>query len=200
MSVAVEALALRVPDTGDVYVVPAFTGLGAPHWDPLTRGTMIGISRGTKPGHIARAVLESIAYQVADVLGAMEEDSGIPLEVLRVDGGAARNNTLLQFQADLLGIPVVRSARAESTSLGAAFLADLAVGFWKDLEELQAHWKAGKEFRPSRASKEMENLHSRWHQARERAKAWIEPEETIAGTLSAGDGQNDQTITERRTK
>ena len=196
----VEALALSVPDTEDVYVVPAFTGLGAPHWDPLARGTMIGITRGTKPGHIARAALESIAYQVADVLGAMEEDSGIPLEVLRVDGGAARNDTLLQFQADLLGIPVVRSARAESTSLGAAFLAGLAVGFWKDLEELQAHWKAGKEFRPSRASKEMENLHRRWHQALERAKAWIEPEETIAGTLSAGDGQNDQTITQRRTK
>jgi len=185
----VEELALSVPDSGDVYLVPAFTGLGAPHWDPLARGTIVGITRGTKPGHIARAALESIAYQVADLLGAMEKDSGIPLEVLRVDGGAARNDTLLQFQADLLGIPVVRSTRAESTSLGAAFLAGLAVGFWKDLDELQAHWKAGKEFRPNRASKEMENLRRRWHQALERAKAWIEPEQTIAATLSAGDGQ-----------
>jgi len=196
----VEALALSVPDNGDVYVVPAFTGLGAPHWDPLARGTIIGITRGTKPGHIARAALESIAYQVADLLGAMQEDSGIPIEVLRVDGGAARNDTLLQFQADLLGIPVVRSARAESTSLGAAFLAGLAVGFWKNLEELQTRWKVGKEFRPSRAKKEMENLHRRWHQALERAKAWIEPEGKMAGSVPAGDEQKDGSITERRTK
>jgi glycerol kinase len=178
----VEALALSVPDNGDVYVVPAFTGLGAPHWDPHARGMIIGITRGTKAGHIARASLESVAYQVADLLGAMQEDSGIPIKVLRADGGAARNDTLLQFQADLLGIPVVRSARAESTSLGAAFLAGLAVGFWKDLEEIQNRWKIGKEFHPSRAPKAMDNLRNRWHQALGRAKAWNEPEGIVRGS------------------
>ena len=146
----VEALALSVPDNGDVYMVPAFTGLGAPHWDPHARGTIIGITRGTKAGHIARASLESIAYQVADLIGAMQQDSGIPLNVLRVDGGAARNDTLLQFQADLLGIPVVRPAITETTSLGAAFLAGLAVGFWKNLEEIQTQWKVDKEFHPQK--------------------------------------------------
>ena len=167
----VEALALSVPDNGGVYLVPAFTGLGAPHWEPLARGAIIGITRGTKPGHIARAALESIAHQVADLLNAMQEDSAIPIEILRVDGGAARNDTLLQFQADLLGIPVVRSAKAESTSLGAAFLAGLAVGFWKDLEEIQALWKVEKEFRPGRATQEIEKLRRHWHQAVGRSKA-----------------------------
>jgi glycerol kinase len=172
----VEALALSVSDNGGVYVVPAFTGLGAPHWDPLARGAIVGITRGTKPGHIARAALESIAYQVADLLDAMQDDSGIPLDVLRVDGGAARNDALLQFQADLLGIPVVRSAGAESTSLGAAFLAGLAVGFWQDLEELQACWKAEKEFRPARRREEIVKLHSQWRRAVERSKEWAETE------------------------
>jgi glycerol kinase len=189
----VEALALGVPDNGGVYVVPAFTGLGAPHWDPHARGTIIGITRGTKAGHIARASLESIAYQVADLLGAMQEDSGIPIKVLRADGGAARNDTLLQFQADLLGIPVVRSARAESTSLGAAFLAGLAVGFWKDMEEIQDRWKIGKEFHPSRAKEEMENLRSRWHQALGRAKAWNEPEGKTRGSLPILDNPAEET-------
>ncbi|MBV8831387.1 MAG: glycerol kinase GlpK, partial [Acidobacteriaceae bacterium] len=132
----VETLALSVPDNGDVYVVPAFTGLGAPHWDPYARGTITGITRGTTAGHIARASLESIAYQAADLLEAMQSDSGIRLGELRVDGGAARNNTLLQFQADLLGIPVVRPAITETTSLGAAYLAGLSVGFWKDMSEI----------------------------------------------------------------
>jgi glycerol kinase len=172
----IEPLALSVPDNGDVYVVPAFAGLGAPHWDPHARGTIIGITRGTKAGHIARASLESIAYQVADLLDAMQEDSAIPVKVLRVDGGAARNDTLLQFQADLLGIPVVRPASTETTALGAAFLAGLAVGFWKNTEDIQSRWKAGKEFHPSRPKKELENLRSRWHQALGRAKAWNEPE------------------------
>jgi len=172
----VEALASTVADNGGVYIVPAFTGLGAPHWDPLARGAIVGITRGTKTGHIARAALESIAYQVTDLLNAMQEDSGIWLEILRVDGGAARNDMLLQFQADLLGIPVVRSAGAESTSLGAAFLAGLAVGYWQDLEELQARWKAEKEFRPARAPQEMEKLCRQWHQAVERSKGWAEPE------------------------
>jgi glycerol kinase len=174
----VEPLALSVPDNGDVYVVPAFTGLGAPHWDPHARGTIIGITRGTKAGHIARASLESIAYQVGDLLDAMQNDSGIPVAVVRVDGGAARNNTLLQFQADLLGIPVVRPAITETTSLGAAFLAGLAVGFWKNVEELQTLWKAEKQFHPGRAKPEVEHLRLRWHQALGRAKAWNEPETT----------------------
>jgi glycerol kinase len=172
----VEALALSVPDNGDVYVVPAFTGLGAPHWDPHARGMIIGITRGTKTGHLARASLESIAYQVADLLDAMQEDSGIPIKTLRVDGGAARNDTLLQFQADLLEIPIVRPANSETTSLGAAFLAGLAVGFWKSFDEIESHWKVGKEFHPGTAKNEVKNLRSRWHQALGRAKAWHEPE------------------------
>jgi glycerol kinase len=196
----VEALALSVPDNGDVYIVPAFTGLGAPHWDPHARGMIIGITRGTKAGHIARASLESIAYQVADLLDATQEGSGIPIKALRVDGGAARNDTLLQFQADLLGIPVVRPAITETTSLGAAFLAGLAVGFWKNLEEIETRWKAGKEFHPGRAKNEVENLRSRWHQALGRAKAWSEPEGKLPWSLPTADGQRDRRNTEVRTK
>jgi len=172
----VEALALSVPDNGDVYMVPAFVGLGAPHWDPHARGMIIGITRGTKAGHIARAAIESVAYQVADLIDAMEQDSGIPLEVLRVDGGAARNDTLLQFQSDLLGIPVVRPEHTETTALGAAFLAGLAVGFWQSPEEIQAQWKVDKEFRPQKSKTEMEKLLSRWHEALGRAKAWTQAE------------------------
>jgi glycerol kinase len=171
----VEALALSVPDNGDVYLVPAFTGLGAPHWDPHARGIIVGITRGTKAGHIARASLESIAYQVADLLSAMQGDAGIQIHELRVDGGAARNDTLMQFQADLLGIPVVRPASTETTSLGAAYLAGLATRFWKDRDEIQAHWKVGKEFQPVLKSSERDRLRSRWQQALERAKAWSEP-------------------------
>lgn len=170
----VEPLALSVPDNGDIYIVPAFTGLGAPHWDPCARGTIIGITRGTKSGHIARAALESIAYQVADLLHAMRDDSGVPITELRVDGGAARNDTLLQFQADLLGIPVVRPAVTETTSLGAAFLAGLAAGFWKDTDEIQTQWKVDRKFLPRRSRKEVEHLSGRWHQALERAKSWTE--------------------------
>ncbi len=173
----VEALALSVPDNGDTYLVPAFTGLGAPHWDPHARGAIVGITRGTKAGHIARAALESIAYQAADLIGAMQEDSGIAIEQLRVDGGAAKNDTLMQFQADLLGIPVVRPAITETTSLGAAYLAGLAVGFWKNMEEIQTHWKMDKEFHPQRPQHETEKLLDRWHQALERAKTWSGPEE-----------------------
>jgi glycerol kinase len=168
----VEALALSVSDNDDVYVVPAFTGLGAPHWDPHARGTIIGITRGTKAAHIARASLESIAYQAADLLGAMQQDAGIAISQLRVDGGAARNDTLMQFQADLLQIPVVRPATTETTSLGAAYLAGLAVGFWRDMDEIQAQWKVDKEFHPSRSKDAAEALRGRWHQALERAKGW----------------------------
>ncbi len=171
----VEALALSVPDNGDVYVVPAFTGLGAPHWDAYARGTIIGITRGTTAGHIARAALESIAFQVADLIDAMHADSGDPLKVLRVDGGAARNDTLLQFQADLLGIPVVRPAITETTSLGAAFLAGLAVGFWKGQDEIETYWKADKEFVPARPRSEVEYFRARWKQALARAKGWRDP-------------------------
>jgi glycerol kinase len=170
----VEALALSVPDNGDVYLAPAFTGLGAPHWDPSARGAIVGITRGTKAGHIARASLESIAFQAADLLKAMTDDSGIAISELRVDGGAARNDTLMQFQADLLGIPVVRPAITETTSLGAAYLAGLSVGFWKDMGEIESHWKKDKEFLPTNTRGEVERLRSRWHQALERAKGWSE--------------------------
>jgi glycerol kinase len=171
-SAEVEELALTVPDNGDVYVVPAFTGLGAPHWDPHARGAIIGITRGTKAGHIARAALESIAYQTADLLEVMQQDSDIPLSQLRVDGGAARNNMLMQFHADLLQIPVVRPATTETTSLGAAYLAGLAVGFWKDLGEIERQWKVDKEFQPQRSKADVGALRGRWHKALGRAKAW----------------------------
>lgn len=173
----VEELALSVPDNGGVYLVPAFTGLGAPHWDPYARGTIIGITRGTKAGHLARAALESMAYQTADLLGAMQEDSGLPIEQLRVDGGAACNDTLIQFQADLLSTPVVRPAITETTALGAAYLAGLAVGFWKGAEEIQAQWKADKEFHPKRHKNEAQSLRDRWRQALERSKGWHQPEQ-----------------------
>jgi len=172
----VEALALSVPDNGDLYIVPAFTGLGAPHWDAHARGAIIGITRGTKAGHLARAALESIAHQTADLMDAMQQDSGIPIDTLRVDGGAARNDTLLQFQADLLGIPVVRPAITETTSLGAAFLAGLAVGFWKNTEEIQTQWKVDKEFQPRMPAEEVEHLRNRWHNALGRSRNWSEPE------------------------
>lgn len=171
----VEELALSVPDNGDVYLVPAFTGLGAPHWDPHARGSIIGITRGTKAGHIARAALESIAYQVTDLLTAMQDDSGVPIHELRADGGAAKNDTLMQFQADLLGIPVVRPAITETTALGAAYLAGLAVGFWKDMDEIQLHWKIDKRFEPKLPKPERDRLRGRWTQALDRAKAWSEP-------------------------
>lgn len=140
----VEQLATSVPDNGDVFLVPAFTGLGAPHWDPHARGCIIGITRGTTAGHIARAAVESIAFQTADLISAMQEDSGMPIQELRVDGGAAANNILMQFQADLLGIPVVRPAIVETTALGAAYLAGLAAGFWKTRRKLRVNgrWTA----------------------------------------------------------
>jgi glycerol kinase len=180
----VESLALSVPDNGDVYLVPAFTGLGAPHWDPHARGTIIGITRGTKAGHIARAALESIAFQAADLLKAMMNDSDIPIEQLRVDGGAARNDTLMQFQADLLGIPVVRPAITETTSLGAAYLAGLAVGFWKNTDEIQAQWKVDKEFQPTASREKVDRLQDRWHQALERARGWHEADNQPSSAAS----------------
>ena len=145
----VEPLALSVPDSGGVYVVPAFAGLGAPHWDPYARGTIVGITRGTKAAHIARAAVESVAFQVADLLEAMRDDAGIDLAELRVDGGAAANNHLLQFQADLLGVAVVRPKVTETTALGAAYLAGLAVGFWDSTDALARHWRVDRRFEPS---------------------------------------------------
>jgi glycerol kinase len=171
----VERLAASVPDNGGVYLVPAFAGLGAPHWDAYARGSISGLTRGSTAGHIARAALESIAFQVADVLAAMEADSNIKLKELRVDGGASVNNVLMQFQADLLGVPVVRPAVQETTALGAAYLAGLAVGFWRDEAEIARQWKVDRTFEPAMSSAERDKLRATWNKALERAKAWEEP-------------------------
>jgi glycerol kinase len=168
----VEDLAKTVADNGGVYFVPAFAGLGAPHWDQYGRGAILGLSRGTTSGHIARAALEGIAYQVADVLDAMSRDSGIALSELRVDGGASTNATLMQFQADVLGVPVVRAATAETTALGAAYLAGLAVGYWTDLAEIAAHWQAGQRFEPRMSGDQAKELRERWNLAVQRARDW----------------------------
>src|SRR5712664_3828516 len=169
----IEPLAASVGDNGGVYLVPAFAGLGAPHWDPYARGTIVGITRGTKAAHIARAALESIAYQVADLLDAMAADAGIALTELRVDGGAATNNMLMQFQADLLGVPVVRPAVTETTALGAAYLAGVAVGFWASSDEIARQWRADRRFEPSMPHAEAARLRERWRDAVGRAKRWI---------------------------
>ena len=147
-SADVEALAASVPDAGGVYLVPAFTGLGSPHWDAYARGTMVGLSRGTTRAHIARAALEAIAFQSAEVLLAMQRDARHPLVELRVDGGATANDLLMQFQADLLGVPVVRPQVTETTALGAAYLAGLGVGFWSSPAEVAANWRVERRFEP----------------------------------------------------
>jgi glycerol kinase len=171
----IEPLAASVADNGGVYLVPAFAGLGAPHWDPYARGTIVGITRGTSAGHIARAAIESIAYQVSDLLDAMHADAGIPLKELRVDGGAAGNNTLMQFQADLLGVPVVRPAVTETTALGAAYLAGLAVGYWKSIDEVSGQWKVDRRFEPAMPRAAVNALRERWTAALERSKDWARP-------------------------
>ena len=168
----IEALARQVDDSGGTYLVPAFAGLGAPHWDQYARGTITGITRGTTAAHLARAAIESIAFQVADVLEVMEKDVGRRLEEVRVDGGAAANNLLLQFQADLMQVPVVRPKILETTALGAAYLAGLAVGFWKDLSELEAIWKLDRVFEPKMKRAEVEHRRSRWQEAVKRAADW----------------------------
>ncbi len=168
----VEALAASVPDNGGVYLVPAFAGLGAPHWDSYARGTLAGLTRGTTSAHIARAALEAIAYQSHDVLRAMELDSGSSLKELRVDGGASLNNLLMQFQADLLQVPVVRPKVTETTALGAAYLAGLATGFWKDRAEIVDHWSVDRQFDPQRKPEEMAALRGNWDRAVERSKNW----------------------------
>jgi len=167
-----EAMAASVGDTGGVYFVPAFVGLGAPHWDPYARGTIVGLTRGSNRNHIVRAALESIAYQTRAVVDGMATDSGMHPEVLRVDGGGAHNDFLCQFQADVLGIPVERPATTESTALGAAYLAGLAVGFWKNEQELSAQLKVERRFQPSMSASRRDELYSGWQRAVERSKGW----------------------------
>ena len=168
----VEALANSVPDAGGVFLVPAFAGLGAPHWDPYARGLMIGITRGTSAAHIARAAVQSIAYQVGDLLDAVQKDAGIPLGELRVDGGASCNDLLMQFQADLLGVPVVRPAITETTALGAAYLAGLAVGFWPSAEAIAGQWQVERRFEPAMPPAEAARLRGRWREAVDRSRGW----------------------------
>ena len=172
-SADVEALASSVPDNGGVYLVPAFAGLGAPHWDAYARGTIVGLTRGSTSGHIARAAVESIAFQVSDLLDAVHRDAGIALGELRVDGGAARNDMLMQLQADLLGVPVVRPTVTETTAIGAAYLAGLAVGFWASPEEIARQWSAERRFEPSMDAADVDRLRGRWHDALDRAKGWL---------------------------
>lgn len=171
-SAEVEALASSVPDAGGVFLVPAFTGLGAPHWDPFARGTMVGLTRGTTAAHIARAALESIAFQVADLMDAMSADSGITLTELRVDGGAAANNALMQMQADVLGAPVVRPAVTETTALGAAYLAGLGVGVWLTPDAVTSQWRVDRRFEPGVDPQAMHALRARWSAAVGRARHW----------------------------
>ncbi len=168
----VEALAASVPDNGGVYLVPAFTGLGAPHWDPYARGALFGLTRGSTAGHIARATLESIAFQTADLLEAMEANAGTPLAELRVDGGATSNDLLMQFQSDLLGVPVVRPKVRETTALGVAYLAGLAVGYWSDRSEIGRLWQAERTFTPAMEQGRADELRRRWCLALERTKGW----------------------------
>ena len=175
-SAAVEPLATSVPDTGGVYLVPAFSGLGAPHWDPYARGSLFGLTRGSTAAHIARAALESIAYQSMDVLTAMQADTGLPLTQLRVDGGASMNNLLMQFQADILGVPVVRPKIVETTALGVAYLAGLAVGYWKDPSEIASQWQIDRVFEPNLSSERRDELKAGWAKAVDRTKDWEPPD------------------------
>lgn len=173
-SSGVEKLAGQVSDNGGVYVVPAFAGLGAPHWDSYARGTIIGLTRGSSDAHIARAALESIAYQTADVLDAMQQDSKLKIHALRVDGGAAMNDLLMQFQADILGVPVVRPKTFEATALGAGYLAGLAVGFWKEIAQIEQQWKIARTFDPHMKSEKVQELRAGWRKALKRSLQWEE--------------------------
>jgi len=170
-----DELAASVPDTDGVFLVPAFAGLGAPHWDPYARGAIVGLTRGTNRAHLCRAALEAIAFQSADLLACMEKDGGFALGELRVDGGAARSRPLLQFQADLLGVPVVRPKNVETTALGAAYLAGLAVGVWTGVDEIARNWAVEATFTPGRPSAAMAPFRRGWERALERAKGWEEP-------------------------
>jgi glycerol kinase len=168
----VEALANSVPDNGGVYFVPAFVGLGAPHWDSYARGAIFGLTRGSKAGHIARAALESIAYQVADLMDAVQTDTSTPLQELRVDGGASANDGLMKFQADVLGVPVVRPAMTETTALGAAFLAGLSAGFWKEAQAISDLPREERRFEPRLPRSQVNNMRQRWNEAISRSKSW----------------------------
>ena len=171
-SADVEALADSVPDTGGVVLVPAFTGLGAPHWDQYARGALMGMTRGTTRAHVARAALEGIAQQVMDVLAAMQADSGLDLADLRVDGGASANNLLMQMQADVLGVKVIRPKNLEATALGAAYLAGLAVGYWPDRATISSQWQVERTFTPNITATERERKRGRWHKALDRVRDW----------------------------
>jgi glycerol kinase len=173
-SAEVERLAAAVPDNGGVYLVPAFAGLGAPHWDQYARGIIAGLTRGATAAHLARAALEGIGYQVMDVLKAMEADAGIRLKELRVDGGACSNNLLMQFQSDLLGVPVVRPKVSETTALGAAYLAGLAVGYWKNESEIATQWQVDRQFKPMMKPAVRKQLCAAWTKALARSQAWEE--------------------------
>ncbi len=173
----IEELANTVEDNGGLYFVPALTGLGAPHWDQYARGIVVGITRGSTKGHFARATLEGIAFQAMDVLKSMEADSGIEVKELRVDGGAAANNLLLQFQSDTLQSPVIRPKQLETTALGAAYLAGLAVGYWKDLDELQSQWAKDRTFTPEKSPEAMAKTIRKWGKALEKAKSWIDDDD-----------------------
>lgn len=176
-SAEIEELAGQVKDTDGVYLVPAFAGLGAPHWNQHARGSIFGITRGTSKAHIARAAVESMAYQTTDILKAMESDSGISIKELRVDGGATVNNALMQFQSDILQVPVVRPKVIETTALGAAYLAGLATGFWKNTDELQQQWQEDRHFKPDMPKEKVNTLLKGWHRAIKACIAWAEEEE-----------------------
>ena len=171
----VEALALTVPDNGGVYLVPAFAGLGAPHWDPYARGSLVGMTRGTTRGHIARAAVEAIAYQSTELLDAMRRDASCEVTEVRADGGASRNDALMQFQADLLGVPVVRPQVTETTALGAAYLAGIACGFWESREEISSQWRAQRIFEPSIGADQRSDLMAQWQRAVTRSLGWASP-------------------------
>lgn len=170
----IEGLAASVSDNGGVFFVPALSGLGAPYWDSRARGTIVGLTRGTTKGHLAQATLESMAYQTRDVLDAMQSDSGVPLKELKVDGGAAANNRLLQFQSDILATRVHRPVVQETTALGAAYLAGLAVGYWSDLDDLRRNWVLDREFKPEMASDRRAQLYGNWQRAVQRSQNWVE--------------------------
>ena len=170
-----EYYAKKVENNGGVYIVPAFTGLGTPYWDMYARGTIFGLTRGSGKAHIVRAALESIAYQTYDVAKAMERDTGIPLSLLKVDGGASANNFLMQFQSDILDRCILRPKIRETTAMGAAYLAGLAVGFWPDFSAIRNIWQLDRTYHPDRSQKERENLLAGWSRAVDRAKGWAEP-------------------------
>jgi glycerol kinase len=169
-----ETLARSVPDNGGVYFVPAFVGLGAPYWDMYARGTIVGLTRGATRGHLARATLEAIAYQVRDVVEAMGAEAGLKVPLLRVDGGGTANSLLMQFQADILGVPIQRAAVTEITAMGAAYLAGLAVGLWSDTAQLANLWHAAETYEPRMSADQREALYAGWKRAVERARDWVE--------------------------